>query len=171
MEFSWQNIGMGIHFLLQGIFPTQGLNPGFIHWQAESSPSEPAGKPFHGKYRFILTILCWERLKARGEGDDRGWDGWMASLTQWTWVWVNSGSWRWTGRSGVLQSMGSQRVGYNGVTELTELNNFLPMKSKPPCFAHLGAQQFELKVFCSKGKQSWINAPFTLVDFHFFFFF
>ena len=53
---------------------------------------------------------CWERLKAGGEGDDRGWDSWMASLTQWTWVWVNSGSWWWTGRPGVLQSMGSQRV-------------------------------------------------------------
>ena len=53
---------------------------------------------------------CWERLKAGGEGDDRGWDGWMASPTQWTWVWVNSGSWWWTGRPGVLQSMGSQRV-------------------------------------------------------------
>ena len=51
---------------------------------------------------------CWERLKARGEGDDRGWDGWMASPTQWTWVWVNSRSWWWTGRPGVLQSMGSQ---------------------------------------------------------------
>ena len=50
---------------------------------------------------------CWERLKA-GEGDDRGWDGWMASPTKWTWVWVNSGSWWWTGRPGVLQSMGSQ---------------------------------------------------------------
>ena len=47
------------------------------------------------------------------EGDDRGWDGWMASLTQWTWVWVNSGSWWWTGRPGVLQSIGSQRVGLN----------------------------------------------------------
>ena len=55
--------------------------------------------------------LCWESLKARGEGEDRGWDGWMASLTQWTWVWVNSGSWWWTGRPGVLQSMGSQRAG------------------------------------------------------------
>ena len=53
---------------------------------------------------------CWERLKAGGEGDDRGWDGWMASLTQWTLVWVNSRSWWWTGRPGVLQSMGSQRV-------------------------------------------------------------
>ena len=40
---------------------------------------------------------CWERLKAGGEGDDRGWDSWMASLTQWTWVWVSSGSWWWTG--------------------------------------------------------------------------
>ena len=48
---------------------------------------------------------CWERFKARGEGDDRGWDGWMASPTQWTWVLVNSGSWWWTGRPGVLQSM------------------------------------------------------------------
>ena len=61
---------------------------------------------------------CWARLKAGGEGDDRGWDGWMASLTQWTWVWVNSGNWRWTGRPGVLQSIGSQRAGHNWVTEL-----------------------------------------------------
>ena len=53
---------------------------------------------------------CWERLKAGGEGDDRGWDSQMASLTLWTWVWVSSRSWWWTGRSGVLQSMGSQTV-------------------------------------------------------------
>ena len=67
---------------------------------------------------------CWERLRAGGGGDDRGWDGWMALLTQWTWVWVNSGSWWWKGRPGVLQFMGSQRVGYDWVTELnwTELN-------------------------------------------------
>ena len=53
-----------------------------------------------------------------GEGDDRGWDGWMASLTRWTWVWVNSGSWWWTGRPGVLRYMGSQRVGHDWATEL-----------------------------------------------------
>ena len=53
-----------------------------------------------------------------GEGDDRGWDGWMASLTWWMWVWVNSGSWWWTGRPGVLQFMGSQRVGHNWATDL-----------------------------------------------------
>ena len=61
---------------------------------------------------------CWERLKAGGEGDDRGWDGWMASPTHWTWVWVNSGSWLWTGRPGMLQSMGLQRVGHNWAIEL-----------------------------------------------------
>ena len=51
-------------------------------------------------------LWCWEGLGAGGEGDDRGWDGWMASLTQWTWVWVNSRSWWWTGRPGMLQFMG-----------------------------------------------------------------
>ena len=60
---------------------------------------------------------CWERLKAGGEGDHRGWDGWMASLTQWTWVWASSGRWWWTGKPGMLQSMGSQRVGHYWVTE------------------------------------------------------
>ena len=61
---------------------------------------------------------CWEWLKMGGEGDDRGWDGWMASPTRWTWVWVNSGSWWWTGRPGMLRFMGSQRVGYDWATEL-----------------------------------------------------
>ena len=61
---------------------------------------------------------CWESLKAGGEGDDRGWDGWMVSLTQWTWVWVNFMSSWWTGRPGVLESMGLQRVGQDWATEL-----------------------------------------------------
>ena len=67
---------------------------------------------------------CWERLKAGGEGDDRGWDGWTASRTQWTWFWAGSGSWWWTGRPGVLQSRGSQRVGHDWATELNHLNEF-----------------------------------------------
>ena len=69
---------------------------------------------------FVKTLML-ERLKAGGEGDDRGWDGWMASPTQWTWVWVNSGSWWWTGRPGVLQSMGSQsQTQLSDWTELSE---------------------------------------------------
>ena len=70
----------------------------------------------------MLTQLkrpwCWESLKVGGEGDNGGWDGWMASLTQWTWVWVNSRSWWWTGKHGVLQSMGSQKVGNDWATEV-----------------------------------------------------
>ena len=67
-------------------------------------------------------LWCWEGLGAGGEGDNRGWDGWMASLTRWTWVWVNSGRWWWTGRTGVLQFMGSQTVGRAWLSDWTELN-------------------------------------------------
>ena len=67
---------------------------------------------------YLKRLWCWERLKAGREGDDRGWDGWMASLTQWTWVWVKSGSWWWTGKFGMLYSMGLQRVGHDWATEL-----------------------------------------------------
>ena len=65
-----------------------------------------------------LTHWCWETLKEGGERNKRRWDGWMASPTQWTWVSVNSGSWWWTGKPGVLQSMGWQRVGHDWATEL-----------------------------------------------------
>ena len=61
---------------------------------------------------------CWERLKAGREGDNRGRDGWMASPTQWTWVWASSGSGWWTEKPGMLQSMGSQRAGHDWATEL-----------------------------------------------------
>ena len=69
--------------------------------------------------------LMLGELKTGGEGDDRGWDAWMASPTQRTWVWVNSGSWWWTGRPGMLQCMGLQRVGYEWASELnwTDVRN------------------------------------------------
>ena len=66
---------------------------------------------------FVKTLML-EKIEGKRRGDNRGWGGWMASLTQWTWVWVNSGSWWWTGTLGVLQSMGSQRVRH----DWTELN-------------------------------------------------
>ena len=65
----------------------------------------------------LEKTLMLERLKTGGEGDDRGWDGWMASLTQWTWIWASSRSCWWTWKPGVLQSMGSQRVRHDWVTE------------------------------------------------------
>ena len=111
-ESSVRNIGMGCLALLQGIFQTQGLSPCLL-WLM------PCRQVF---YQLATTcqelthwkrLWCWEGLGAGGEGDDRGWNGWMASLTRWTWVWVNSGSCWWTGRPGMLRFMGSQRVRHN----------------------------------------------------------
>ena len=73
---------------------------------------------FMGRADSLNRSWCLERLKAGGEGNNRGWDGWMASPTKWTCVWVNSGSWWWTGRPGMVQSIGSQRVRHNRATEL-----------------------------------------------------
>ena len=86
---------------------------------------------YRAGYSIQYYITNREGLRAGGEGDDRGWDGWMASLTRWTWVWVNSRSWWWTGRSGMLRFMGSQRVRHNWVTELnwTELGNEVYLKN------------------------------------------
>ena len=65
---------------------------------------------------------CWKRLKTGGEGDVRGWDGWMAEPTGWTWLWASSGRWWWTGKSGVLQAMKSQRARHDWATNWTEPN-------------------------------------------------
>ena len=70
------------------------------------------------KLTYLKRPWCWEKLRAREEGDDRGWNGWMASPTQWTWVWVDSGSWWWTGRPGMLRFMGLQKIRH----DWTELN-------------------------------------------------
>ena len=82
----------------------------------------------------LVRTVCWEGLGAGGEGDGRGWDGWMASLTPWTWVWVNSGSWWWTGRPGVLRFMGSQRVGHDWATDLiwSDLKQHIMEKAMAP---------------------------------------
>ena len=68
---------------------------------------------------------CWERLRAGGETGDRGWDGWMASPTQWTWVWVGSGSWWWTGRPGMLWLMGSQRARHDSTTTTLVVTSYI----------------------------------------------
>ena len=76
---------------------------------------------------------CWERLKAGGEGGDREWVGWMASPSRWTQLWASSGSWWWTERPGVLQSMGFQRVGCDWATELNWTEGFRRQISKSHC--------------------------------------
>ena len=80
----------------------------------------------------LKSPWCWKRLKAGGEGDDRGWDVWMASLAQWTWVWVSSWSWWWTGKPDVLRSMGLQsRTWLTDRTELMPLFFILSIISFP----------------------------------------
>ena len=76
-----------------------------------------------GRADSLEKTLMLGKIEARGEGDNKGWDGWMASLTQWTWVWVDSGSWWWTGRAGVLRFMGSQRIRHDWATELKQKNS------------------------------------------------
>ena len=80
---------------------------------------------------------CWGRLRAGGEGDHRGWDGWMASPTQCTWVWVGSRSWWWAGRPGVLRFMGSQnRTQLSDCTELNWINWSLTMYGRKKSVSH-----------------------------------
>ena len=82
---------------------------------------------------------CWEGSKAGG-GDDTAWDGWMASLTRWTWVWASSGSWWWVGKPGMLQPMGSQTVGHDWTTEL---NRILAIEDVVTCLQGKVSLQWE----------------------------
>ena len=124
---------------------------------------------------------CWERLKVGGEGDDRGWDGWMASPTRWTWVWASSGSWWWTGKPVVLQSMGLQRVRHDWATELNELKSCLTLRDPMECnlsgsSVH-GISQArilgEVAIFLSTGSswprdQHWVSCIGRRVLYHWF---
>ena len=94
------------------------ISPGCSLEGIDVKAETPVLWPPHAKSWLIGKHWCWEGLGAGGEGDDRGWDGWMASWSRWIRVWVNSGSWWWTGRPGVLQFMGSRRVGHDWATEL-----------------------------------------------------
>ena len=106
-EDSWESLGQSI---LKEISTE-------IHWK-DWGWSFNTLAPWCEELTHWKRPWCWERLKVEGEGDNRGWDGWMASQTQWTWVWASSGSWWWIGKPGVLQSLGSQRVRHDRATEL-----------------------------------------------------
>ena len=101
---------------------------------------------------------CWDGLGAGGEGDNRGWDGWMASLTRWAWVWVNSGSWWWTRRPGVLRFMGTQRVGHDWVTELNWIVEKLIME-------HFSCCEWVKNIFTQTNyiPWSWENSQIILL--------
>ena len=114
-EDSWESLGLQ----RDSTSPTQRKLPLNIHWKNWCwSWNSNTLVTWRKELTHWKRPWCWERLKAGGEGDDRGWDGWNASLTRWTWTWVSSRSWWWTGNPGMLQSMGLQRVRHDWVTEL-----------------------------------------------------
>ena len=115
-EESWESLG------LKGDPTSPSLRKSTlnIHWKDWCWNSNPLAT-WCEELTHWKRPWCWERLKAGREGYNRGWDGWMASLTQWTWVWASSRSWWWTGKPGMLLSMGSQRVGHDWATELNRL--------------------------------------------------
>ena len=100
---------------IQAVHP-KGNQSWILIGRTDAETETPVLLPPDANSWLIRKDWCWERLKLGGE--DRGWDGWMASPNQWAWVWVNSRSWWWTGRPGILQSMRSQRVGPNWAAEL-----------------------------------------------------
>ena len=105
-EDSWESLG------LQGAQTSQSYRKSVlnIHWKDRCwSWSSNTLATWCDELTHWKRPWCWERLKAGGEGDDRGWDGWMASSTQWTWVWASSRRWWRAEKPGVMQSMGSQR--------------------------------------------------------------
>ena len=102
---------------IQPVHPKRSQSWIFIR-RTDAVAETPILWPQMWRTAYLRRSWCWERFKAGGEGHNKGWDGWIASPTQWTWVWASFWSWWWTGRPGGLQSMGSQRVGLNWVTEL-----------------------------------------------------
>ena len=113
--------------------------------------------PPHAKSWLIGKDWCWEGLGAGEEGDDRGWDGWMASLTQWTWVWVNSGSWWWTGRPGMLRFMGSQRVGHDWETELNWKHKHVRTGIMADCHFPLFSAEYKKWLRGYSSKHQFLN--------------
>ena len=100
-------------------------------------------------------LWCWEGLGAGGEGDDRGCNGWMASLTQWAWVWVNSRSWWWTGRPGVLWFTGSQRVGHDWTTELNWTERHFQWSLSLPSILFLSRNRARILAQCPPTWRRW----------------
>ena len=107
---------------------SEGDQPWDFFERTDAKAESPVLRPPHVKSWFIGKTLMLRGIGGRRRRVDRGWDGWMASRTWWTWVWVNSGRWWWTGRPGVLRFMGPQRVGHDWATELNWGNS----KPAPP---------------------------------------
>ena len=116
-----------------------------------------------GRSDSFEKTLILRKVEGRGEGENRGWDGWMASLTQWTWVWVNSRSWWWTESPGVLQSMESQRVRHDWATELnwTECIAKVKVKVGQLCPTLCNTMNYTVHGILQAGILEWVTSPFS----------
>ena len=126
---------------IQPVYPKGNQSWIFIG-RTDAEAETPILWPPHTKKR----PWCWERLKEGGEGDNRRWYGWMASPTQWTWVWASSGNWWWTGKLGVLQSMGLQRVGHDWATELNWLLITIDNNNRHSLLKTIHSTAFSVKI-------------------------
>ena len=130
-EDSWESLG------LQGdpISPSWRKSVLNIHWKDRCwSWNSNTLSTWCKELTYLKRSWCWERLRAGGEGDDRGWDGWMASPAQWAWVWVNSQSWWWTGRLACCSPWGRKESAMTERLDWTELNWTLILLPPPPSF-------------------------------------
>ena len=160
-EDSWESLGRK---------ESKPVNPkGNQSWifigRTDAEAEAPVLWPLDMKSWLIRKDWCWQQLKAGGEGDDRGWDGWMASPTRWIWVWASSRYWWWTEKPGVLQSVGLQWVRHRA-TELTDRdsgkswfkNQTIESKMKTThWFQQLcGCLRLEENVQALRGKRVWL---------------
>ena len=114
--------------------------------RTDAEAETPILWPLHEELTHWKRPWCWEGLEAGEEGDNRGWDGWMASPTRCTWVWVYSGSWWWTGGLGVLWFIGSQIIGHDWATELNWTDIYTVLNVK---------ELANGKLLCSTGSSAW----------------
>ena len=123
-EESWESLGLQVDPACPSWRSVLG-----VHWKDSCwSWNSNTLATWCEELTHLKRLWCWERLRAGGEGDNRRWDGWRASSTKWTWVWVNYRSWWWRGRPGMLLFMGLQRIGHDWATDL----NWSRYKNKTP---------------------------------------
>ena len=134
-EDSWESLGWTArrsnHSILKGIKPEYSLERLMLKLKLQYLAI------WCKELAHLQSPCCWEWLKAGGEGENTGWNGWMALETQWKWVWVNSGSLWWTGRPGVLKSMDLQRVGHDWTTKLNSIEAHSQLSFITVSFFHL----------------------------------
>ena len=151
-------------------FATQGWTLHPHTWQNSDGPSfsfsiwaGPRNRPDSAIQLILLTPRhwCWERLKSGREADDRGWDGWVVSLTRWTWVAASSRRWWRTGKPGVLQFLGLQTVGNKQCSNSERENNLWPHRPRSICWPSRDKRNTKFKQEFKPGGSHNFDNPGT----------